>query len=526
MIAHHRRVALISATCALLLSAAASAQTVTIGQATPPTSLDPHFHNHAQNNANSAHVFEALFGRSARMQLEPGLALSARPLDATTWEVKLRPDVLFHDGTPFTADDVAFSLQRSANVPNSPGSFNTFTRQVASVQVVDPLTLRIVTKATAPLLLDDLSNIYIVSRRHGEGAATDDYNSGKAMIGTGPYRFASWRPGGEVAYTRNERHWGPRQAWERAVFRIIPNNAARVAALLAGDVDMIADIPTTDVERLKADQRFTVFTVASNRLVFLAFDRTDDALTTGHIRAADGGRPARNPLGDVRVRRALSMAIDRRAIVERINQGEAVLAPQFLPEGFFGHLAGIQPQPHDPEAARRLLAEAGYPGGFRLTLSTSNDRIINSGRMVQAIAQMWSRIGVQTEVELMPHAVFTPRRTRLELPVFLSSWGNSTGEALYTLVPQLGTRSRETGLGSANRIRYSNPDLDRLLIAAGRELDREKRLGLIEQATRIALAEEIMPPLLFQVNNWGARRGIHYEARVDQYTLVMGASRR
>jgi len=505
----------------LVLAAPAAAQTLSIGLATPPTALDPHYHAHAQSSATAAHVFETLHAPDAAMQLRPLLATEARTTDGVTWDVRLREGVAWHDGTPFTADDVAFSIARAGNVPNSPGSYGTYTREVRAVEVLGPHAIRITARAPAPLLMANLSNIYIVSRRHGEGAATEDYNSGKAMIGTGPYRFARWSPGTEIHFIRNDGYRGPREPWERASFRVIPNNSARTAALLAGDVDVIADIPSADVERVRGDRRLQVFTVASNRLVFLGLDRTDAALTSGHVRAAEGAPAlARNPLGDVRVRRALSMAIDRRALVERINEGQAVATGQFLPEGFFGHFADIAVERHDPEGARRLLAEAGFPGGFRLTLSTSNDRIVNSARMVQAIAQMWTRIGVATSVETMPHAVFTPRRNRYELPVFLSSWGNQTGEALYTLVPQLGTRG-QGGLGNANRIRYSNPEMDRLLVAAGAEVDAPRRLALIRQATDLALAEAVMQPLLLQVNNWGARRGIVMEPRIDQYTLAM-----
>lgn len=505
----------------LAVALPAAAQTLTVGLATPPTALDPHYHAHAQSSATAAHVFEALHRADAAMQLAPQLAAGATTTDGVTWQVTLREGVRWHDGTPFTADDVAFSIQRASNVPNSPGSFGTYTREVQTVEVTGPHSLRITTTAPAPLLMANLSNIFIVSRRHGENATTDDYNSGKAMVGTGPYRFARWSAGTEVHFTRNDAYWGGREPWERASFRVIANNSARTAALLAGDVDVIADIPSTDVARLRGDRRFQVVTIASSRLVFLGFDRTDDALTTGQIRAAEGA-PAltRNPLGDVRVRRALSMAIDRRALVDRVNEGQAIATGQFLPEGFFGFFPDIPVESAAPDAARRLLAEAGYPGGFRITLATSNDRIVNSARMVQAIAQMWTRIGVATTVETMPHAVFTPRRNRYELPVFLSSWGNQTGEALYTLVPQLGTRGQR-GLGNANRIRYSNPDLDRLLVAASAEIDGPRRLALIRQATDLALAEAIMPPLLLQVNNWGTRQGLVMTPRIDQYTLAM-----
>lgn len=514
------RSACLAAVLALAASHAA-AQTLTVGLATPPTALDPHYHAHAQSSATAAHVFETLHAPDAAMQITPVLATEARTTDGIVWHVRLREGVTWHDGSPFTAEDVAFSIRRAGNVPNSPGSYGTYTREVREVEVLGPHELRITARAAAPLLMANLANIYIVSRRHGEGATTEDYNSGKAMIGTGPYRFARWSPGTEIHFSRNDAHWRGTQPWAGASFRVIANNSARTAALLAGDVDVIADIPSSDVARVRADRRFQIFTIASNRLVFLGLDGTDAALATGHVRAAEGAPDlTRNPLGEARVRRALSMAIDRRALVERINEGQAIATGQFLPEGFFGYFADISVERYDPDGARRLLAEAGYPNAFRLTLTTSNDRIVNSARMVQAIAQMWTRIGVATSVETMPHSVFTPRRNRYELPVFLSSWGNQTGEALYTLVPQLGTRG-QGGLGNANRIRYSNPALDRLLIAASAEIDAPRRLSLIRQATDLALAEGVMQPLLLQVNNWGARQGLAMTPRIDQYTLAM-----
>lgn len=513
------------AVAALGLAAGAAAQTLSIGLGASPSALDPHFHNQTPTNAIGQHVFESLLGRDARMQAQPELATAVTTTDAITWDVTLRTDVTWHDGQPFTADDVLFTFERAPNVPNSPGSFGTYTRTIRSIVATGPHALRIVTSGPNPLLPAEIANIMIISRRHGEGASTQDYNSGKAMIGTGPYRFESYAAGNLLTYRRNDAYWGEREPWAQLRMRIITNPAARVATLLAGDVDVINDIPSTDVRRLTNDARFRVFTISSNRLVFLGFDRTEQGLETGFIKAHDGSALTRNPLSDPRVLRALSLAIDRRAIVERINQGEAVLANQYVPEGFFGWSPDIPAPAYDPEEARRLLAEAGWPQGFRLTLVTSNDRIMNAPQMVQAISQMWTRIGVQTVPELMPHSVFARRRDRIEFPALMNSGGIATGEALSMLVGQLGTRSRDNLFGAQNRIRYSNPALDALLREASVELDQGRRLALLQRGQMMALDDFAMPPILFQVNNWGARAGIRIEPRMDQATLAMSMRR-
>ena len=268
---------LLAAASTAAFAGGAAAQNLTMAVGAPVTSIDPHYHNLSPNNALAAHIFENLTETDSRARLTPGLAESWRAVDDTTWEFKLRPGVKFHNGSDFTAEDVAFTIARAGNVPNSPSSFGIYTRSIAEVQVVDPHTVRLRTRSTYPLLAIDLSNVAILDKQTHENAATEDYNSGKVAFGTGPYRFVRYVPGDRVELERNDAYWGDKEPWQRVNYRIIVNNAGRTAALLAGDVDFIDQVPTTDIAQLKQDSRVSVSEVVGLRIIFLALDhsRTD-----------------------------------------------------------------------------------------------------------------------------------------------------------------------------------------------------------------------------------------------------------
>lgn len=511
---------IIGAVIAVASFTGAAAADLRIGLPTPPTAIDPHFHNLGPNHAVASHVFDALALKDEKQQLKPGLATSWRTLDDTTWEFTLRRGVTFHDGSPFTAEDVAFTMERAPNVPKSPNPMSTYTKGIASLEVVDSHTIRIKTKGPYPLLANELSNIWIISKKHGASATTDDYTRGKAVIGTGPYRFVSWQPGDHIQLERNPAYWGGQEPWEAVTLRFMKNGPSRVAALLAGDIDVIGSVPTNDIANLQKKAGVSVWGGPSNRLVFLAFDPTQDALSTGLIRDKAGNIPAKNPLGDRRVREALTRAIDRDVIVSRVYQGLGLATAQIAPPGFVGYIDGYTAPKYDPAAARLLLAEAGWPDGFKVTLVTSNDRIANAVKTVQAVAQMWARVGVETAVETMPHSVFTPRRNKHQLPVFMSSWGNLTGEASFFLGPLLHTKDKAKGLGAANRTRYSNPELDALIEKAQNLMSVDQRDTVLQQASRIAIEDYALPPLVLQMAHWATRKGLRYTPRVDQYTMA------
>ena len=316
----------------MMVAAPALAEDLTIGLASEPTSIDPHYHNLGPNNALSRHIFSRLILQDENQQLTPGLAVSWEAIDDLTWEFKLREGVTFHDGNLLTADDVVFSFERAPDVPNSPSSFATYIKGKTAVKV-DDLTVHIKTESPYPQMPNDVSTIPIISVEAGEGAATEDYNSGKAAIGAGAYKFVEYVPGDRIVIERNPDYWGEAPAWDSVTFKAIKSGPSRVAALLAGDVDVIAAVPTTDIESLKGEENVSLYQGVSNRVIYLHLDH--DRGDSPFVKAKDGGA-IENPLRDQRVRMAISKSINRDAIVERVMENVALKAGQLLPEGFFG----------------------------------------------------------------------------------------------------------------------------------------------------------------------------------------------
>ncbi len=498
----------------------AAAEDLTIALASEATSIDPHFHNLGPNHQVSRHMFDRLINQGPSQELNPGLAVSwAVTDDPTVWEFKLRQGVSFHDGSPFTADDVAFSIERAPNVPNSPSSMGTYVKQITEVIVVDDHTIRLKTASPYPLMPNDISTIAIISREVGEGAATEDYNSGAAAVGTGPYKFVSYTPGQSIELVRNEDYWGEKPHWENVTLQAISSGPARVAALLAGDVDMIEGVPTADIPGLRNNDSVSLSQGVSNRVIYLHID--SDREVTPMVTAKDGSEIG-NPFLDLRVRQAVSMAINRPGIVDRVMDGVAIPAGQLLPEGFFGVSGNLEVVEYDPEGAKALLAEAGYGDGFKLTIHGPNDRYINDAQIVQAIAQMLSRVGIESSVDTMPRSTYFGRASALEFSLMLVGWGSGTGEASSPLKSLLTTHDRDRGFGASNRGRYSNPDVDAMVVEALATVDDARRQELLAGATEIAMADVGLIPLHFQVNTWGTRPGIRYDARTDEYTMAMG----
>ena len=509
---------------ALVMLAAAPvvmAEELRIGLASEATSIDPHFHNLTPNNQIGHQIFDGLINQGAAQELKPGLAESWKPIDDLTWEFKLRKGVKFHDGSDFNADDVVCTFKRAPDVPNSPGSFGLYTKGKTVVKV-DDHTVHIKTAEPYPLMGNDVSTIAIVSDTAGCQGTTEDFNKGKAAIGTGPWKFVEYVPGDRIVLDRNDAYWGDKPEFSRLVLKPIKSDPARVAALLAGDVDMINDVPTIDMARLKSDSNITISQGPSNRVIYLHMDqfREDSPYVKGN-----DGQPIRNPMLDPRVRLAISKAINRPSIVDRVMEGQAVPAGQVLPKGFFGVSEKLKPVDYDPAGAKALLAEAGYANGWQMTIHGPNDRYINDAKIVEALAQMFTRVGIKSQVETLPRSVFFKRASsggkdgQPEFSLYLAGWGAGSGEASSPLRSLIHTYDKAKGMGTANRGRHSNPEIDAIVQQALVTVDDGKRAALLARATEMAIETGAIIPLHYQVNAWALRKGLSYEPRTDEWTL-------
>jgi len=496
----------------------AFAQELRIAVAADVTSIDPHFFNLFPNNNVAEHIFDKLVQMDPDSHMIPGLATSWKPIDDTTWEFKLRKGVKFHDGSELTAEDVAFTIDRIPNVPNSPGPFTAYTKAIISKQIVDPYTIRLKYAAPYPLAPNDLSTIYIVSKKIATGASTEDFNTGKAAIGSGRYKFVKYVNGDRIDLVRNDNYWGEKPYWQKVTFKIIKDGAARVAALLSGDVDMIEQPPTADMARIKVDPRFIVTSKISHRVIYFNFDflERSSPLVTGK----DGKPLAKNPFLDPRVRHAISKAINRPAIAERVMEGQAIPSGQLVSETLFGHVPGLKADVYDPDGAKKLLAEAGYPDGFNVTLEGPAGRYVNDEKIIQAVAQMLTRVGITSKVETAPMGPYSGKASKQEYSMYMVGWGASTGEASSPLRSLLATYNTQKGLGAVNWGRYSNPKVDYLIEQALQQVDDENRKIMLQKATELAMSDLGLMPIHFQFTIWASSKNIQYTPRTDEYTLA------
>ena len=487
-----------------------------IGLSGEVTSLDPHFLAAQPNLTVARHVFESLTDVDPQTKLIPGLAERWHALDATTWEFNLRRGVKFHDGSAFTAEDAAFSLQRPLSIKGSPGGFASYVRSIASVTAVDAHTLRVKTKYPYGALPEELNSILIVSKKHALNAGPEDFDAGRAMIGTGPYKFVRYQRGDRLELARHDGWWGKRPAWDKVMLRVVTADPSRTAALLSGELDAIEHVPSADIKNLNKNNKLHVMQTTSWRTILLHVDQYR-AQPPG-VTDMNGKPLAKNPFMDLRVRQAISKAINRVAIAERVMEGLAVPAANIVSPGVFGHNAALKAESYDPEGAKRLLAEAGYPNGFRVTLAGPNNRYINDEQVLQTVAQLLTRAGITTRVEAAPMSAFLGRVRKEETSFALLGWGTFAADlALRSLVA---TPNPEKGYGAWNWGRYANPKVDALMEQSLASVDRAKREALAREAGTLAMNDLAFIPLHHQVVSWAMRAGLNYTPRTDEFTFA------
>lgn len=476
-----------------LQPAAAMAEQLRWASATDIATLDPYAHGESFTSGVLAHVFDPLVRRGRTLEIEPALATEWELLDPVTWRFKLREGVKFHNGNPFTADDVIASITRIGD-PGSRQRSNVV--QIESVTKVDDLTIDIVTKGPSPLLLNDLAGVMIMDKEWmeandallpgnlGEGITTAASNE---AVGTGPFKVVSYRPDAETNFVVNEDWWDTPQHNITAIqFKPVKSDATRVAALLSGEVDLITPAPLQDLARLESAPGIIVDEEPSLRVLMLALNRRPES-------QAFPGTP--NPLNELKVRQALWHAIDMDSIQKRIMRGKSRNTSTFVAPPVPGYSeANDVPYGYDPELAKKLLAEAGFGDGLKLRLNCTNDRYINDEQICVAISSMWTRIGIETDLQVESRATFFPRQDRGELDVSLTGWATLPSMDGFSMLRSMLADTKD-GFGGGNDIAYVHPRIEELTRLAAVELDETKRRGYISEGLAIAGADVAYIPL-------------------------------
>ena len=489
-------------------------------------SLDPHAQNENVTNQIALLAYESLLQYDKQMKLTPMLATSWENPEPKRWIFHLRKGVKFHDGTPFTADDVVFSFERAKFTT---ASFRIFATDSGTPRRVDDYTVEFDTPNPNPIELNTVASIAIMSKKWCEAHNVlkpqdirdrEETFSARNEDGTGPFILVTREPGVRTRYKRNPDWWGTKEGLfegnvDEVEYLQVTSAPTRVAAIKSGELDFVLDPPVQDIPRLREDPQLKVWEGPETRVIFLGFDQARDELLYSNVKG-------KNPFKDLRVRKALYQAIDVEAIRTTVMRGlsiptgVAVPSPTSagLPESFDKRM------PYDPAAAKTLLAEAGYPNGFGFTLTCPNNRYINDEKVCTAVAAMWAKVGLDVKVDAMPRALFFPKALKLDVSAYIWGWGSDSGDAMDTLKPVLHSRNEVTGAGNNNAGNYKVPELDALIDAAAIEMDKAKRQDEIDRAFAIVRDQVLVIPLHRQVIPWLSRTGVTVVHRPNNQVYV------
>jgi len=511
----HTLLASALAACAVLASPA-SAQTVRIANQGDMLALDPHSLNETLQLSSLLNVFDALTMFDQDLKLQPGLATAWRQTSPTVWRFELRQGVKFHDGAPFTADDVVFSFARAA-APTS--NMQTYVNDIEAVRKLDDYTVEIETKVPFPILPEVLNGIYIMNKKWSEDNQATlpiDRRTGTTNTaafranGTGPYRVTERQPDVRTVFVRNDDYWGEIAGNVREViFTPVANDATRVAALLSGGVDVMEPVPVQDIGRINANPGTQVITAPELRTIFLGMDQHRDELLYGNIKD-------KNPFKDKRVRQAFYQAIDIEGIKKTVMRGLSTPSALMVAPGINGFQDDIKRLPFDVAAAQKLMADAGYGEGFEVSMNCPNDRYVNDSRICQTVAANLSRIGVKVNVVAETKTTYFAKILRRDTSFYMLGWTPSTYDA-HNPLNALMACPDDAGAGGVNYGVYCNAKVDELTKKIQVETDPQARTAMIREAF-IQHAEDIGHiPLHQQALAWGVSNKVKVTQRADNY---------
>jgi len=489
-------------------AAAALAATFRFADQGDSISMDPHSLNETLQLQITGNMYEPLVGRGKKLELVPLLATTWKQTAPTVWRFTLRKDVKFHDGTPFTADDVIFSYERA----KADGSdMKTYVGPIKEIKKIDDLTIDVVTSEPFPILPDTINQWYMMSKSWCEknnATGPVDVRKGKENAatlranGTGPFMLKTREPGVRTVLVPNPNYWTKIESnVTEAVFTPIGNAATRVAALISGDIDMMEPVPLQDLDRLKADPTLKVMVGPELRTIFLGMDQSRDELLYSNVKG-------KNPFKDKRVRQAFYQAIDETAIAKTVMRGAATPSGLMIAPGIRGYAKDLNTRlPYDPVAAKKLLADAGYPNGFIIGMNCPNDRYVNDAQICQAVAAMLAKIGVKMNLNAETKVTYFPKILSRDTSFYLLGWTPGSYDAhnaIYALLMSPGP----SGRGQFNLGSYANKRVDELGDAIAAELDPKKRDAEIAELFKIHKDEIGNIPLHQQALAWAMKKNI------------------
>ena len=500
----------------LLCAGAAQAATLRWAGANDILTLDPHAQNHQTTHAFLQQVYEPLVRYGKDFQLEPALATKWTEVSPTQWRFELRKGVKFHDGAPFTADDVVFSLTR---IMTPPSNMMSSTQSVKEVKKVDDFTVDLILKGPNPILLRELTEARIMNKAWAEknnSVKTQDYAGKEESFasrntnGTGSFIATGWQPDVKLTLKKNPNWWDkPTGNVDEVVFTPIKSAATRTAALISNQVDFMVDPPPQDQDRIKKTPELKLLEGTENRTIYLGLDVFRDELP-------GAGTAGKNPLKDIKVRKAMYMAIDTEGLHKRTMRGMSIPAGTMIAPMVHGWSKELEQRAakYDVEGAKKLLAEAGYPNGFNLKLECPNDRYVNDEAICQAVTAMWTRIGIKTSLQATPMAQYVTRVMNSDPNAYLFGWGVATFDALYTLDALVHSKGSAGG-GVYNGGRIADKELDAKIDAMKTETDPAKRDALINDALKMTKDNFYTIPVHHQIFPWAMRKGIDTVYRAD-----------
>ena len=502
----------------LLATGAAQAQTLRWASQGDPQTMDPHSQNESMTNAMNGQVYEYLVGRDKQLNIVPQLALSWEQTGPLQWRMKLRPNVKFHDGAPFTADDVVFSINR-AKEPTS--LIRVYANAVGDPKAIDPLTVEFNLKEVNPIFLQHLNALFIMNKAWCEKNKVEkplDFKNKEEKYsafnsnGTGPYMLVSRAPDIKTVYKRNPNWWGKFQGnVQDVIYTPIKSDSTRVAALVSGELDFILDPPPRDIPQMRANPQVKVVDGVENRVIFIGMDQGRDELLYSSVKG-------KNPFKDQRVRQALYQAVDATMIKDKLMRGQAnpTGATMVSPLGTFNDPELEKRRPFDLDAAKKLMADAGYSDGFEVTLDCPNNRYVNDEEICKTLASMWARLNVRVKVNAMPRSLYFPKLEKLDTSLYMLGWGGSVTDAETTFTPIYRKRGAG-GVGDFNYGQVNNPKMDELAAASSKEPDTKKREALIKATIKEHNDMVHHIPLHRQFIPWAERANVEVVHRADNW---------